>query len=197
MEITAKQVKELRDKTNVGLMECKKALAESNGNIDEAVKILRKKGIAKAEKKASRDSSEGIIHAYIHPGAKLGVLLELSCETDFVARTDDFKEMANQIAMHIAATNPMALSEEDVDPKIIEDEKEIYKEQALAAGKPEKIVDKIVEGRLKKYYTENCLLDQPLVMDEDITIKELISNAVLKLGEKITIKRFARYQIGM
>jgi len=196
MEITAKQVKELRDKTNVGLMECKKALAESNGNIDEAVKILRKKGIAKAEKKASRDSSEGIIYAYIHPGSKLGVLLELSCETDFVARTDDFKKMANQIAMHIAATNPMAISEDDIDPKIIEDEKEIYKEQALAAGKPEKIVDKIVEGRLKKYYTENCLLDQPLVMDEDITIKELISNAVLKLGENISIKRIVRYQIG-
>ncbi len=196
MEITAKQVKELRDKTNVGLMECKKALSEAKGNIDEAVKILRKKGIAKAEKKASRDSSEGIIHTYIHPGSKLGVLLELSCETDFVARTDDFKEMANQIAMHIAATNPMAISEDDIDPKIIEEEKEIYKEQALAAGKPEKIVDKIVEGRLKKYYTENCLLDQPLVMDEDITIKELISNAVLKLGENITIKRFARYQIG-
>ncbi|HHE41006.1 MAG TPA: translation elongation factor Ts, partial [Candidatus Cloacimonetes bacterium] len=135
--------------------------------------------------------------AYIHPGAKLGVLLELGCETDFVARTDDFQEMANQIAMHIAATNPMAISEENIDPKIIAEEKEIYKEQALAAGKPENIVDKIVEGRLKKYYTENCLLDQPLVMDEDITIKELISNAVLKLGENISIKRFARFQIGL
>ncbi len=196
MEITAKLVKELRDKTGVGLMECKKALKDANGDIETAIKNLRTSGLAKAEKKAERESNEGIIHSYIHPGAKLGVLLKLACESDFVAKTDDFIDLANKIAMHIAATDPLAISEDDLDPKLVEKEKEIYKERALKAGKPEKIVDKIVEGQLKKYFTENCLLSQPFIMNEDMTIKELISDAVLKLGENINIKEFARFSIG-
>ncbi|MBN2017777.1 MAG: translation elongation factor Ts [Candidatus Cloacimonetes bacterium] len=196
MEITAKLVKELRDKTGVGLMECKKALKDADGNLEEAVKILRTSGLAKAEKKSERESNEGIIHAYIHPGAKLGVLVKIACESDFVAKTDDFTELANKIAMHIAATDPLAIAEEDLDPKLVEAEKEIYRERALKAGKPENIVDKIVEGQIKKYYTENCLLSQPFIMNEDITVKELISDAVLKLGENINIKKYARYHIG-
>jgi len=196
MEITVKDIKKLRDKTNVGLMDCKKALKEANGDMDEAVQILRKKGIAKAEKKAEREASEGLIYAYIHPGSKLGVLLELSCETDFVARNEKFEELAKKIAMHIAAADPLALQEEDLDSKLVENEKEIYKEQAEAAGKPEKIIDKIVEGRMNKFFEENCLLKQALVMNEDITIEQLINDAVLSFGENIYINRYTRYKIG-
>jgi len=196
MEISAKMVKELRDKTNVGFMDCKKALTEANGNIKEAVKILRKKGIAKAAEKSSRETKEGIIYSYIHPGSKIGVLLELNCETDFVARTDKFKELAKKIAMHIAATNPMAIAKEGIDQKTIDEEKEIYKAQALNSGKPEKIVDKIIEGRLKKFYNENCLLNQPLVMDENKTIQQLLTESVVEFGENISISKFARFQIG-
>jgi len=196
MEISAKMVKELRDKTNVGFMDCKKALTEANGNIKEAVKILRKKGIAKAAEKSSREAKEGIIYSYIHPGSKIGVLLELNCETDFVARTDKFKELAKKIAMHIAATNPMAIAKEGIDQKTIDEEKEIYKAQALNSGKPEKIVDKIIEGRLKKFYNENCLLNQPLVMDENKTIQQLLTESIVEFGENISISKFARFQIG-
>ncbi|MGC9337822.1 MAG: translation elongation factor Ts [Candidatus Cloacimonadia bacterium] len=196
MEINAKQVKELRDRTNVGLMECKKALQEAKGNIDEAIKILRKKGMAKAAKKAEKEAKEGIIESYIHPGNKIGVLVELDCETDFVARTEKFHDLARKIAMHIAATNPIALSPENVDPKLIEQEKEIYKEQALAQGKPEKVVEKIVQGKMQKYYEENCLLNQPFVMDEEKTIKDLLVDAITEFGENVTIKRFSRFQIG-
>lgn len=196
MEISAKKVKELRDKTNVGFMDCKKALNEANGNIKEAVKILRKKGIAKAAEKSSREAKEGIIYSYIHPGSKIGVLLELNCETDFVARTDKFKELAKKIAMHIAATNPMAIAKEGIDQKIIDEEKEIYKAQALNSGKPEKIVNKIIEGRLKKFYMENCLLNQPLVMDENKTIQQFLTESIVEFGENIFISKFARFQIG-
>jgi elongation factor Ts len=196
MEINAKQVKELRDRTNVGLMECKKALQEASGNIDEAIKILRKKGIAKATKKAEREAKEGVITAYIHPGNKIGVLVELNCETDFVARTEKFQDFAKKIAMHIAATNPIAISPEDVDPKIIEQEKEIYKEQALAQGKPEKVIEKIVEGKIQKYFGENCLLNQPFVMDEEKTIKDLLVDTITEFGENVSIRRFSRFQIG-
>ncbi len=196
MEISAKKVKELRDKTNVGFMDCKKALNEANGNIKEAVKILRKKGIAKAAEKSSREAKEGIIYSYIHPGSKIGVLLELNCETDFVARTDKFKELAKKIAMHIAATNPMAITKEGIDQKIIDEEKEIYKAQALNSGKPEKIVNKIIEGRLKKFYMENCLLNQPLVMDENKTIQQFLTESIVEFGENIFINKFARFQIG-
>ncbi len=196
MEISAKKVKELRDKTNVGFMDCKKALTEANGNIKEAVKILRKKGIAKAAGKSSREAKEGIIYSYVHPGSKIGVLLELNCETDFVARTDKFKELAKKIAMHIAATNPMAIAKEGIDQKIIDEEKEIYKAQALNSGKPEKIVDKVIEGRLKKFYKENCLLNQPLVMDENKTIQQFLTESIVEFGENIFIGKFARFQIG-
>ena len=196
MEITAKMVKELRDKTKVGLMDCKKALNEANGDINEAIKILRKKGIAKAAEKSTRKAKEGIIYSYIHPGSKIGVLLELSCETDFVARTEKFIELAKKIAMHITATNPLSISQEDIDQKVIEEEKEIYTAQALNSGKPEKIVDKIVEGKLKKFYKENCLLNQALVMDENITIQQLLTESIVEFGENISISRFARFQIG-
>lgn len=196
MEITVKEIKKLRDRTSVGLMDCKKALKEAKGDMDEAVQILRKKGIAKAEKKAEREASEGIIYSYIHPGAKLGVLLELSCETDFVARNDKFSDLAKKIAMHIAATDPLALDKESLDPEIVEQEKEVYTEQAEKAGKPEKIISKIVEGRLNKFYEENCLLNQPLVMDEDTTIEQMINDAVMSFGENIFISRYTRYKIG-
>jgi elongation factor Ts len=196
MEISAKQVKELRDRTNVGLMECKKALQEANGNIDEAIKLLRKKGIAKAAKKAEKEAREGAITAYIHPGNKIGVLVELNCETDFVARNEKFQDLAKKIAMHIAATNPIALSPEDVNPKIVEQEKEIFTEQALSQGKPEKVVEKIVQGKMKKYFEENCLLNQPFVMDEEKTINDLLVEAITEFGENVAISRFARFQIG-
>lgn len=196
MKIQAKDVKELRDKTNVGLMDCKKALKETDGDISKAVELLRKKGVAKAEKKAQRDASEGIIYSYIHAGDKLGVLVELACETDFVARNEEFEELAKKIAMHIAATDPIGITHEDVDESVIEKEKEIYRAQGVNSGKPENIVEKIVEGRLKKFFKENCLLDQPLIMDEDLTVDQLIKDAINSFGENIKISRFARFEIG-
>ncbi len=195
-EITAAMVKQLRDKTGAGMMDCKKALQEAEGDFDKAVEILRKRGIAKAAKRADREANEGVVAAYIHPGSKLGVLVEVNCETDFVANTDDFKEFAKNIAMHIAASNPLAVKREDLDQEALNKEKEIYREQALAQGKPEHIVDKIVEGRLEKYYSEVCLLEQPYVKDPDKTIKDLLTEVIAKVGENITIKRFARFRIG-
>jgi elongation factor Ts len=195
-EITAAMVKQLRDKTGAGMMDCKKALQEAEGDFDKAVEILRKRGIAKAAKRADREANEGVVAAYIHPGSKLGVLVEVNCETDFVANTDDFKEFAKNIAMHIAASNPLAVKREDLDQETLDKEKEIYREQALAQGKPEHIVDKIVEGRLEKYYSEVCLLEQPYVKDPDKTIKDLLTEVIAKVGENITIKRFARFRIG-
>jgi elongation factor Ts len=195
-EITAAMVKQLRDKTGAGMMDCKKALQEAEGDFDKAVEILRKRGIAKAAKRADREANEGVVAAYIHPGSKLGVLVEVNCETDFVANTDDFKEFAKNIAMHIAASNPLAVKREDLDQEALDKEKEIYREQALAQGKPEHIVDKIVEGRLEKYYSEVCLLEQPYVKDPDKTVKDLLTEVIAKVGENITIKRFARFRIG-
>ncbi|MCD6376153.1 MAG: translation elongation factor Ts [Caldisericaceae bacterium] len=195
-EITAAMVKELREKTGAGMMDCKKALQEAEGDFEKAVELLRKKGIAKAAKRAEREANEGVVTAYIHPGSKLGALVEVNCETDFVAKTDDFQEFAKNIAMHIAASNPLAVSREDLDQTILEKEKEIYREQALASGKPEHIVDKIVEGRLEKYFSEVCLLEQPYVKDPDKTIKELLTETIAKVGENINIKRFARFRIG-
>ncbi len=196
MNITAKMVKELRDKTNAGMMECKKALQEANGNLDEAVKILRKKGLKKAEVKASRATKEGVIYSYIHPGSKVGVLLELNCETDFVAKNQGFSDLAKDIAMQIAAQKPIAINKDDIDPKILEEEKEIYVAQVKASGKPEKIVEKIVEGKLSKFIQENCLLSQKFIRDESKTIEELIKESIVKYGENISIARFTRYQIG-
>lgn len=195
-EITAAMVKQLRDKTGAGMMDCKKALQEAEGDFDKAAEILRKKGIAKAAKRADREANEGVVTAYIHPGSKLGVLVEVNCETDFVANTDDFQSFAKNIAMHIAASNPLAIRREDLDQEALNKEKEIYREQALAQGKPEHIVDKIVEGRLEKYYSEVCLMEQPYVKDPDKTIKDLVTETIAKVGENITIKRFARFRIG-
>tara|TARA_B100000029_G_scaffold499118_1_gene569028 strand:- start:82 stop:678 length:597 start_codon:yes stop_codon:yes gene_type:complete len=196
MSISAQQVKELRDRSGVGMMDCKKALTESNGNIEKAFEILRKNGIAKAQKKSGRDAKEGSIVSYIHPGAKLGVLLELNCETDFVANTDDFKNLANDICMHIAATSPISIKSEDVDSTIIEKEKEIYFEQAKDSGKPDNIIEKMVEGRLKKFYKENVLLEQDFVKDPSKTITDLITEKVSVLGENIVVNHFTRFQIG-
>jgi elongation factor Ts len=196
MGIAAKTVKELRDMTGAGMMDCKKALMESSGDIEKAVGILRKQGLSKAAKKADRSANEGLIYSYIHPGSKLGVLLEINCETDFVARTDDFQMLAKDIAMQIAAANPLVIERGQLDPSLIEKEKEIYRTQALNESKPEKVIDKIIEGRLSKYYQEVALLDQPFVKDEDISIKNLLNNAIAKLGENIVVRRFVRFRMG-
>ena len=196
MEITASLVKELREKTGVGMMQCKKALAEANGDVSAAEKLLRKAGVAAAAKKASRATGEGQVASYIHTGGKIGVLVEVNCETDFVAKNDDFKDMAKNIAMHIAATNPVGITPEDVPEDIIEREKGIYRAQALETGKPENILDKIAEGKLLKYFKENCLLQQPYVRDPDMTVEDLLNENIGKIGENITIRRFCRFQIG-
>lgn len=196
MEITAKLVKELRDKTGAGMMDCKNALKEAGGDMEKAVEILRKKGIAKAEKKASREAKDGLIEAYIHPGGKLGVLVEVNCETDFVANTDDFKEFVHNLAMHIAATNPIAIDRENVPQEIVEREMRIYKEQAQESGKPEHIVEKIATGKMEKFYSEKVLLEQAYIRDPEKTIKDYLTEVVAKLGENVTIRRFVRFQIG-
>jgi elongation factor Ts len=196
MEISAQMVKELREKTGAGMMDCKKALAETGGDFDKAINYLREKGIAKAAGKAGRATREGLIVSYIHPGDKLGVMLEINCETDFVARTDDFKVLAKDIAMQIAATNPLAVGRDGIDPKIVEQEKAIYHQQALNEGKPEKILDKIVSGKLDKFYAEACLMEQPFVKDNEKTVTELLNGMIAKIGENITVKRFARFRLG-
>lgn len=194
--ISAATVKELREKTGAGIMDCKEALSECNGDISKAVDFLRKKGLATAAKRAGRATTEGIVESYIHMDSKLGVLVEINCETDFVAKNDDFKEFAKNIAMHITATNPVGIRQEDVPKETIDKEKEIYRAQVLEMGKPEKIVDKIVEGKLKKYFKDNCLMNQAYVRDPNITIEDLLNEMVAKIGENITIKRFARFKIG-
>ena len=196
MSISAQEVKDLRDKSGCGMMECKQALVEANGNQDKAFEILRKKGAAKAQKKASRDAKEGSVISYIHPGSKLGVLLELNCETDFVANTDDFKDLGNDICMHIAATSPLSIKVEDISSDIVDKEKEIYTDQAKKSGKPENIIEKMVEGRLKKFYQENVLLEQNFVKDPSKTITDLITEKVSVLGENIVINNFSRFQVG-
>lgn len=189
-------IKELRARTGAGVLDCKKAIAESEGDIQRAIDVLRKKGIAKAESKAGREAREGIIEAYIHPGAKLGVLLELNCETDFVARNQEFKNLAHHIAMHIAASDPVAVSRKDVPDEILQREREIYTEQAMASGKPEHVIEKIVAGRLDKYYKESCLLEQPFVKDPDKAVKDVITEKIAKIGENIVVQRFQRFKIG-
>lgn len=195
-EIKAAMVKELRDKSGAGMMDCKNALIDADGDFEKALDILRKKGIAKAAKRADREANEGLIYAYIHPGSKLGVLVEVNCETDFVANTDDFKEFSKNIAMHIAAANPLAIKREDLDPELVKKETEIFKDQAKASGKPDNIVEKIAQGRLEKYYSEVCLFEQAYVKDMDITIQQLLTDTIAKVGENISIKRFARFRIG-
>ena len=196
MSIDAKKVKDLRDKTGAGMMDCKKALVESSGDMNKAVDFLRKSGITKAEKKSTRVANEGLIYSYIHHGNRLGVLLDIGCETDFVAKTEDFKELAHNISMQIAATNPITLKREEVDPAIVSREKEIYSEQAVSTGKPEEVIKKIVEGKLNKYYQENCLLEQAFIKDSDKNIHDLISEVIATLGENISVNRFTRFAIG-
>ncbi|OQX90875.1 MAG: translation elongation factor Ts [candidate division Zixibacteria bacterium 4484_95] len=196
MEITASMVKQLREKTGAGMMDCKKALIKADGDMEKAITILREQGLAKAARKAGRAVKEGLIMAYIHPGDKLGVLVEINCETDFVARTDDFKNFCKDIAMQIAATNPLVVKREDIRAELIEKEKDIYRTQAINEGKPEKVVDRIVEGKLEKYFQEVTLLEQPFIKDQDKNIKDILTEAIARLGENIQIKRFTRYRLG-
>ena len=193
---SAKIVKQLREISGAGMMDCKKALVESDYNLDKAMDVLRKNGIAKAKKKAGRTAKDGVIIPYIHPGSKLGVIAEINCETDFVARTESFQDFSRDIAMHIAATAPLAVTREDISDDIISKEKEIFKEQALKSGKPEKIIEKMVEGKLNKFYQENVLLEQIFVKNPDKTIQDLLSDTISTLGENIEIKRFSRFQLG-
>ena len=196
MKITSQMVKELRDKTNAGMMDCKKALTETGGDMEKAVDLLRKKGLAVAQKRAGRATSEGVVASYIHAGGKLGVLVEVACETDFVAKTDDFQSFAKDMAMHVAAANPVAVRREDVPAELLEREKEIYRQQALESGKPEHIVDKIITGRVEKFLGEICLLEQKFVKNPDLTVQDLLNELIAKMGENISIKRFARFQVG-
>jgi elongation factor Ts len=195
-EIKAEMVKQLREKTGAGMMDCKKALLEVKGDMDKALEFLRKKGLATAQKRAGRAMTEGTVQSYIHMTGKLGVLVEVNCETDFVAKNEDFKEFSKNIAMHIAASNPLGIKPEDIPEEIVENEKDIYRAQARDMGKPDNILDKIVDGKLRKFYQENCLLDQPFVRDPDISVADLMNELIAKIGENITIKRFVRYQIG-
>ena len=194
--ISATAVKELRELTGAGMMDCKKALTEASGNLEDAIDNLRKTGIAKAEKKSGRSAKEGRVFPYIHPGSKLGVLLEINCETDFVANTDDFKDLCKDISMHIAASAPMAVTREEIPSDILTREKAIYADQARQSGKPENIIEKMTEGRLNKFYQENVLLEQAFVKDSDKTVNDLITGAVAKLGENIIVSRFSRFQLG-
>ena len=196
MEISAQQVKELREKTGAGMMDCKKALTECGGDTEKAINYLREKGIAKAAGKAGRATREGIILSYIHPGDKLGVLLEVNCETDFVARTPEFKTFVKDIAMQIAASNPIAIAREGIDPKVVEQESAVYRQQALNEGKPEKILDKIIAGKLDKFYAEACLMEQPFVKDNEKNITDIVNDMISKVGENISVKRFVRFRLG-
>lgn len=197
MAITSKMVKDLRDKTQAGMMDCKKALEKTDGDMEKAVDLLRQKGLAIAAKRAGRATSEGVIETYIHAGGKLGVMVELGCETDFVAKNDDFREFARDIAMHIAASNPLAISREEVPADVIAREKEIYIQQAIDAGKPQTIAEKMVTGKIEKYLAEIALLEQKYVKNPDMSIQDLLNALVGKIGENISIKRFARFQIGV
>ncbi len=195
-EISATMVKQLREKSGAGIMDCKHALAECDGDIEKSIEHLRKKGLATAQKRAGRATKEGAVQAYIHMGGKIGVLVEINCETDFVAKTDDFTAFVKNIAMHIAATNPVGILPEDVSPEVIEKEKEIYRAQALEMGKPEKMVDKIAEGKLNKFFKESCLMNQVYVRDPNMTIQDYLNDVIAKTGEKINIRRFSRFQVG-
>ena len=196
MAITAQMVKQLREKTGAGMMDCKTALSEADGDFEKAVEILRLKGLSVAAKRGGRATSEGVIGSYIHSGSKIGVLVELNSETDFVARTDDFAELARNLAMQIAASNPICVDIDQIPADALEKEKAIFRQQALDSGKPEKIVDKIIEGRLKKYYTEICLLHQPYVKDPDKTVQDYITEVMGKVGENVQVRRFVRFMVG-
>ena len=195
-EISATAVAELRRRTAAGMMECKKALTEAKGDMDEAIKVLRKSGAAKAEKKSGRVTGEGRIASYIHAGDKIGVMVEINCETDFVARTDDFRELCHNVAMHVAAANPRFVTRDEVDAKSLETEREVYRAQAIKEGKAEALLDKVVEGRVNKFYQEACLLEQPFVKNPDINVSKLVEEKIAILGENIQIRRFARFALG-
>jgi elongation factor Ts len=196
MGIAAEQVKELREKTGVGMMDCKKALMETDGDVEKAILYLRKKGIAKAAKKAGRATSEGLIVTYIHPGGKLGAMVEINCETDFVAKTDVFQTMAKNIAMQVAASSPLAVRREQIPEDVVAKEKEIYRTQAFNEKKPEKIIDRIVEGKLDKFFAENCLLEQTFIKDQDRTVSDILNETIAKLGENMGVRRFVRFRVG-
>lgn len=196
MSFTAQDVAKLRAQTGVGMMECKKALTDANGDFEKAVVLLRERGLKAVDKKQSRIASEGLVASYIHMGGRIGVLVEVNCETDFVAKSADFQNLVRDIAMQIAAANPKYVREEEVDPAELEKEKEILRAQAINEGKPEKIIEKMVEGRVKKYYEDVCLMNQPFVKNSDQTIKDVLTEATLKIGEKISIRRFVRYELG-
>jgi elongation factor Ts len=196
VNISATQVKELREKTGAPMMDCKQALTEAKGDMEQAVVVLRKKGVSVAAKKATRVTSEGSVASYIHAGGKIGVLVEINCESDFVARTEDFKELVHDIAMHIAASDPKYVRKEDVTPEAYEREKDIYRSQAIASGKPANIAEKMVEGKMAKFYEEVCLLEQPFIKDQTVSIAQLIATKIGKLGENIAVRRFARFKVG-
>lgn len=195
MDITTEMVKDLRQRTGAGVLDCKKALEEVNGDMEQATKLLRKKGLAIAAKKAEREAHEGLVEAYVHAGGKLGVLLELNCETDFVARTEDFQELAHDLAMQVAATNPRYLTPDDIPDEVLERERERQREQ-VGEGKSEDIVERIVEGKLTKYYEDVCLLEQPFIKDEGLTVRDLVTSKIAKLGENIKVRRFTRFELG-
>jgi elongation factor Ts len=196
VNISASQVKELREKTGAPMMDCKQALTEAKGDLEEAVVLLRKRGVSVAAKKASRATSEGAIESYIHAGGKIGVLVEVNCESDFVARTEDFKELIHDIALHVAASDPKFVRKEDVTPDAYEREKDIYRSQAAATGKPPQVVEKIVEGKMSKFYEEVCLYEQPFIKDQTVSIAQLIATKIGKLGENIAVRRFSRFKVG-
>ena len=196
VNISASQVKELREKTGAPMMDCKQALTEAKGDLEQAVVLLRKRGVSVAAKKAARVTSEGSVASYVHAGGKIGVLVEVNCESDFVARTEDFKELVHDIAMHIAASDPKFIRKEDVTPEAYEREKDIYRSQATATGKPPQVVEKIVEGKMSKFYEEVCLYEQPFIKDQTISISQLIASTIGKLGENISVRRFARFKVG-
>ncbi|SPE34998.1 Elongation factor Ts [Candidatus Sulfotelmatobacter sp. SbA7] len=196
LNISATQVKELREKTGAPMMDCKQALTEAKGDMEQAVVVLRKKGVSVAAKKAARVTSEGSVTSYIHAGGKIGVLVEVNCESDFVARTEDFKELVHDIAMHIAASDPKFVRKEDVTPEAFEREKDIYRAQAAATGKPPQVVEKIVEGKMSKFYEEVCLYEQPFIKDQTVSISQLVATKIGKLGENLSVRRFARFKVG-
>ena len=196
MQITAGMVRELRERTGTGMMECKEALSEASGNIDEAIAILRKKGLAAVAKRAHRATSEGLVGSYIHPGGRIGVLVEVNCETDFVARTPEFQQMVKDVSMQVAASAPRFLSREEVTPELLEKEREIYRDQAMRTGKPPAVVEKIVDGKMEKFYSEACLLEQPFVKEPSMTVNELIASQISKTGENIRVRRFCRFVLG-
>lgn len=196
MKITVEMVKELREETSAGVLDCRKALETCDGDFEKAVAYLREKGLAAIAKRTEREASEGLVEAYVHPGSQVAVLLELDCETDFVARTDDFEALAHNLALHIAFGAPGYLTRKDIPDKVIESKRAVYRAQALEEGKPERIVDRIVDGRIEKFYQQACLMEQPFVKDEDKTIESLITDAIAKLGENIVLRRFVRYEVG-